>query len=602
MPQSRKKILDSPAYIFGAYVVVACLAVAVFRAVFPGGEPPLPVFEKSWRQIGWLLDAIALFPALALSGLVLPFGMNKIRRVGPYPSFSDELFAKYFKVPVVTALVASCLYAAMFFLVLPLAQNLQNGMRFSGETYRMARDRAVAHAGNAEWTEASQYLGIADAIWHNSPDLALLRGDVEIGLDRERFAYREAAPSGRPQASASNLPGRRDPVDAADAIALGRAAFDEGRMFDAHWLATLGGRLARSGSPEEAVANRLAATSWNEIQRLRPGEAELQRLELFRRRMSGYDAMLGGDWIRAFYVFSGLSAVEPNNPDVRNFLALSEREVGSIAFFLNQMNVTVGRRLTDVLLSMPAEAGGPGGRAILRLENLSSTEDMAFAVGLEYMLFDSQLQTVLHLRAPYAKFTPLETGDGNQRPRVLAMLRALDRYDAETRWEPTVEAAADGIVFSDDARLLLDVSYDDFLLLSRMGRDVSGMHMVDLFRAASLAAENGHVPRLFQAEILGRLGSGLFLLPTAIAAIAAGWYLRARRFPRYLFVPLLFVLPVVFNGASYVIKAGLNVIGVSLTAAFGFPSALLVFSALLAAAFVGSLLLVASQRGDDTVR
>jgi hypothetical protein len=135
-----------------------------------------------------------------------------------------------------------------------------------------------------------------------------------------------------------------------------------------------------------------------------------------------------------------------------------------------------------------------------------------------------------------------------------------------------------------------------------MGRDVSGMHMPDLFRAASLAAENGHVPRLFQTEILNRLGSGLFLLPAAIAALAAGWYLRARRFPRYLFVPLLFVLPVVFNGASYVIRAGLNVIGVFLTAAFGFPSALLVFSALLAAAFVCSLLLVASQRGDDTVR
>ncbi|MCL2600790.1 MAG: hypothetical protein FWD88_06380, partial [Treponema sp.] len=146
------------------------------------------------------------------------------------------------------------------------------------------------------------------------------------------------------------------------------------------------------------------------------------------------------------------------------------------------------------------------------------------------------------------------------------------------------------------ARFSLNISYDTFLMLSQMRQDVSAMHIGRLSNAARVSRETGYISQVFQAEILNRLGAGLFLLPAAIAAIAIGWYLRTKRFPRYLFIPLLFVLPVVFNGIAYIIRAGLNIIGISLTLGLGFPVALTLFSIILAGAFVCSLFLLAAQK------
>ncbi|MCL2190371.1 MAG: hypothetical protein FWB79_00085 [Treponema sp.] len=591
MPLFSRKTLDSPAFVFFVYVAVGCLAIVAFRLVFPGEAPPLPVFSAGWSRTLVLLDIIALFPALALSALVLPFGMNKFQGESRHSNsrFSADLFRRCFRVSVVTAIAASVLYALLFFMVLPLAQGGQRNMRLDGETFRMARDRAMAHGEAGEWVAASQFIGIADGIWDDGQSFRYLRYEVEARLEYARLARGERPVAGRQQ------PGRWTPVDTAEAMALSRAAFDEGRLFDAHWLATLGRRLAPQGSPESVAAAHLAARAWNLIEGQRPTPAETRRHELFDLKLEGYRAMQSAEanpveWISAFYIFRELAYLTPNDPDVVNFLALSEREIVGVAFFVDEVNLAIGGTSAGVVFSLPVERGG---RAVLRLASFSFARDVAYGIGLEYMLFDHRSRLVLHLTAPYARFTPFMLGGD----RVLVMLRALDRDDPDGRWEPTVEFIADGIAFHPSAQFLLDVGFETLVMLSQMRRDISGMHVGELFDASRVSVETGYIPQVFQAEILNRLGSGLFLLPAAIVAIAAAWYFRTRRFPRYLFVPLLFVLPVVFNGIVYLIRAGLNDVGVSLTLALGFPLALVLFCLILALAFICSLFLLVAQRG-----
>jgi len=560
----------------------------------------LPIFSGSWSRAMVLMDIIALFPALALSALILPFGMNKFQDEGRRSGarFSADLFKRCFRVPVITAISASVLYALLFFMILPLAQNNERNMRFYGDTFQMARDRALAHGEAGEWVAASQFIGISDSIWRNNPALGYLRYEVEVNLEYARFARAERPAMGRPPVTRSDLQGHWDPVNTVEAMALSQVAYDEGRLFDAHWLATLGRRLAPQGSPEAVAAAHLAARTWNLIEGQRPTLAETRRHELFELKLEGYRAMQSGEvnpveWIRAFYIFRELADLVPNDPDVRNFLALSEREIAGVAFFVDEINVTIGDTLTGGIFSLPVERGMWPGRAVLRLASFSYTSEVAYGIGLEYMLFDHQSRLMLHLHAPYAKFMPFTAGSDG----VLVMLRALDRDDPDGRWEPTIEYIADGIIFSPSAQFLLNVSFETFLMLSQMRQDISSMHMAELFVASSVSVETGYIPQVFQAEILNRLGSGLFFLPMAIAAIAVAWNFRTRRFPRYLFIPLLFVLPMVFNGVAYVIRSGLNVIGISLTLALGFPLALVLFSLILALAFICSLFLLAAQRG-----
>lgn len=598
MPLSRKTF-QSPAFAFVVYVLLGCLAIMLFRNFFPGEAAPLPIFDRAWPRVLGFQDVIALFPALAFSALVLPFGAKLFQEERGKSGSPVEHFRRNFMAPIIVAICAASVYALLFFLALPALQGREEQMRFDGEAFRMARDNALARGEAGQWLEAAQLASIAESVWRDNPYLGALQAEARANLEAERFAVAQRPEPARLPALApalENLPGHWEPLTTAEAMTLSRAAYDEGRMFDAHWFASVGQRLAPVGSPDAAVAAGLAARAWNQIESLRPTAAEARARELFELMRSGYNAMLEGDYISAFYIFQEHARLAPRNPDVENFLARSERGLAETAFFIDQMNARAGGTAVGPVLSLPVERDAWSGRAVIRLDSLSFTRNSAFAVGLEYMLFDHQARLVAHVRAPYAKFIPFTMGGPYARRQVHVLMQALDRNDPDRRWQPSVETFADQPAFHPNAPIVLDVSYETFLMLVQMQNDVSAMRLGDLREAAMLAEETGQVPQVFETELLRRLGSGLFFLPAAIAAIVAGWYFRARRFPRFIFIPAILVLPVVFNGIAHIIRVGLNIIGASLTLALGFPAALVVFSLILAAAFVCSLFLLAVQR------
>ena len=600
MPFSRET-LRSPAFVFIAYVVAASLLILCFRLIFPNEVSPLPIFSRNWRLIRGVIEILALFPAIAFSALVVPFGIPSPDE-DAYTKFSPR-FLQRMKSPVATAIFAAALYAPLFFLVLPVAQNAQENMRFQGEMYRIARDQALAHGRDGKWIEASQFIGICDSVWNNSPELDALRAEVEIRLEESAFEE-DQRQTRRRGADISALPGQREPVDATEALALGEAAFNEGRFLDAHWLATLGRRIARAGSPEAASASRLAARSWNQIESQQPSPGEIRAFSLYRFKLTAYEAMVSGDWIRAFYLFQELADMSPLDPDVERFLAASERGTREVAFFIDEMEVSPGETHVGTVLSLPSpnigsNRGGAQNRAVMRISSLAASSDFAYGMGVEYMAFDSAANLLFSLQAPYAKFLPI-TLDGQR--QVTVLMRTLDRHDSARRWEPqwSVPENAPARQNTDNygmAQVTLGVSYETFLMLAQMRHGLASLQIGELFAAKTIAPDTGYIPQVFEAEILNRLGSCLFFLPMAVVAIVIGWSFRAKRRSHYFFVLLLPVLPLVFNGLVHLCKTGLSVIGTSLILALGFSAALTLFIVILAFSFLLSLILLASQHG-----
>jgi hypothetical protein len=478
-----------------------------------------------------------------------------------------------------------------------MAQSYEENLSFSGETYRLAKERAQEHARAGEWLEASQLIGICDIVWQNSPELAVLRDEIEVQLTEIRYMEdrRVIAGSGERQnsASVSALPGQRAPLTASDAIAMSEVALNEGRLFDAHWLAIVGGRISRAGSPEKIEADRLAARAWNRIESLEPTANERRVYSLYQIKMSGYEAMISGDWIRAFYIFQDLIRQTPYDPDVENFLAASEKGTREVAFFIDEMELLPGESLTNALFSLPSVQGKQG-RSVMRIASLSANPDYAYGLGIEYMVFDSDARLLLSLHAPYAKFLPMML-DGQQ--RVLILMRALSSHDSTLRWEPEWMAQGETSYHPGSAQITLDISYETFIELSEMRQRLPSMHISELFDVSKLAGEMGYIPQVYEAEILNRLGTCLFFLPMAVVAIIIGWIFRARQRPRYFFVLLLPILPLIFNVLAYLYRTVLNTVGVSLIFSLGFATALPLFIAILAFVFILSLIALAAQRG-----
>jgi hypothetical protein len=582
----------SPLFIFAVYVIAASVIIMVIRYIFPGETSPLPVFSKNWKQVRGFIEVITLFPALAFSGLVVPFGIPSEEDLFEGEETPQNLFHR-FEASIVTAIIAAVVYALLFFLVLPLAQNSEKNMRFQGDLYKLAKRRAETHRKEHKWIQASQFIGICDSVWKNSPELDDLRADVKFNIDKIEASNRQQGEKPR-TADVSTLPGQKEPVDAGEAIFMGEAAYDKKQFLDAHWLATLAGRIARPGSPEVAKAADLATKAWNQIEVLQTSSTEENAHALFLLKKSGYEAMLSGDWIRAYYIFKEHAAKSPNDPDTKRFLEQCEKGTKEIAFFMDEVEVSPGDTQTNVILSLSVVENGLSRRLVTRIEHLSSTPDVAYGTNIEYMAFDTQSRLLSSLYAPNAKILPITTIEGRRQVHVL--MRALDRHSSMERSEPVWNVTDANSRHLDEAQLILDIPYETFLEVVKLRQGLGSLRINELFTAAKMADKAGYIPQVYEAEIFDRFGNCLFFLPMAVIAITMGWYFRARRRPRYLFVPLLPVFPLVFNGIVFLYRKAISVLGSSLIFAVGFSRAVMALIIFLVLSFFLSLIILVKQR------
>ncbi|MDR1107109.1 MAG: hypothetical protein LBL44_12195, partial [Treponema sp.] len=331
MKLNRKAILSPPG-IFIIYVLASSLVIMAYTFVFPGETSPVPWFAFKWRFVRGFLRIFNLYPALALSALVIPFGVLSSFVEG-YGSFSAKFFDRI-KGSLITAIAASALYGAICFIPFPLLAGAEEDMRFEGELYRLSRDKARENGAAGNWEDAAYFIAVCERIWPGSPELETLKTSVSIRLERLRFEEgerrREAAgaaagTAGQVPAAGGGDSGIPRPVNAAEALLYAGQSMDAGRYYNAHWLAILAGQLAAAGSPEAAEAARVAGRAWDAVMSLAPGAQEKEAYFLYRLKNSGYQAMVGGDWIRAYYIFRELSDLAPSDPDVAHYLAQSEQ-------------------------------------------------------------------------------------------------------------------------------------------------------------------------------------------------------------------------------------------------------------------------------------
>jgi len=581
--------IRSPLWIFIFYMIVSGAVIMIFRFVFPGSPAPVLIYSRDWRLIHGALELFNLFPALVFSALVIPFGIVSFEE--EYPSFS-QVFFKRLVSSVLIAIFAAVVYGAIFFFAYPMVKNYEGNLRYKGDMYHLAKENARINCKAGKWVEASQFLAICDRVWENSPELTDVRTEIELNLYQKYLAEIEGKEKARAElsrewrgAEIKTLSGGQQPLDAVNALAMSNTAFSEKRYFDAHWLAVLAGRLAVEGSPEAVTAARLASNAWNQIESQSPSVREDRMHSLYQLKLSGYQAMNNSEWIAAYYIFLELLNLTPDDPDAKNFLAACENGLKDYTFFIDEMHVSLGEILTGALFSLPTQ----NGRAVMRFSNLSTSADYAYGIGLEYMEFDVFSRPYLSIRAPYAKLLPVTAGG---KDRIMVITHALNRYDKDISWEGEWLLGNNKI-----SVIMLDISFEDFLLLSTVRRGLTTLQVDELFTASKKLGVLGYVSQIFEAEILNRISSTVFFLPMAIFVIVIGWRYRTKKRPRYFFFLLLPVLPVVFNGVVFFYRNLLNTVGIWLVISLGFAAALTIIITSLAVILFISLITLAAQHG-----
>jgi hypothetical protein len=612
MPKIKKESLVSAPGIFVFYCLASVLVVMAFRFFFPGEDAPLPVFSLRWKLLQGALSCISLFPGLVMSALVIPFGFT----IGPREKFSSfsPRFLDSLKLSIFTAIAGAVIYGVLFFLALPMVRDYEMNLRYEKRLYIRARDLARQYAGREEWIEAYQFTAVCEEIWPGSPELTQVRTEAAIRMETYRLSLEDPEDDKPPErlpgksADLSALPGEKNPVNAAEALDLAEKALGEERYYDAHWLAALGGRLARENSPERITAARLAGLAWNRVAAMEPGAGEQEAFRLYRLKREGYEAMGARNWIQAYYIFRELRLLTPLDPDVDRFYAQSERGAMETAFFIDEIEFALGEILSGGVFSLPVTGPGsaippggprtdspsrpllPQGRLVIRFSSLSVFPDYAYGIGVSIMALDREGRPGWTMEAPYAKIMPLALENSS---RVTILMRALDRVDKTGGREPV--AASLGETAPAGGRILLDISWEDFLLLSDIRRGINSLPVAQLRSAARNLKSAGYLPEVFEAELLYRFSESAMLLPLAILAIVIGWRYRALKRPRYVGIPMLGILPVVFAGLTHFFRICINNLSIWAVFSLGYPSALILFIFLGLTIFILSLILLAAQ-------
>lgn len=568
-PGMRVALL-SPQAIFCYYIVLSFAAIVVFRLISPGSPAPLDIYTASWALSQGILSCISLFPALAMTGLIIPFGFFS------QAAFLDRLFR-----PVLCACTAALIYSALFLLALPLAEGWEADMRYQGDIYQESWGKVQDFAAQEEWDKASRFLAVCEKIWPENPALDSLRIQISVETDRSWRREGEAPP-----ASTGETPAEAGPLDAAQALRLSEAAFAEERYYDAHWLATLAGRLARSGSMEAQESVLAASRAWNEISSPTPASREVESGRIFRMKQAAYEAMVAGDWIRAYYRFLELADLTPKDPEAVQFRDYCQEQVAGIAFFADELEMALGDILSGAIFSLPT---GDYGRIVLRFGALTAGTDLAYGLDMEALLFDAAGGLRSRVEAPSVKIVDrnLDTG-----PQVCILLRTLDRAGETLLGEPVWTGQAP----MDSALIMLDLAYEDFLLGADTRRGVANMSLAELFAAHRSLGRYGFLPQTFQAEICRRIAEPAFLLPLLILCLVAGWRLRPEKQPKLpaFFMPVL--LPIVGSGFIQLYRALIKLAGVSLSLYLDPGSTVLCIALGAAALFILSLILLAVQK------
>ncbi|MDR0448205.1 MAG: hypothetical protein LBH07_06010 [Treponema sp.] len=597
----------SPLLVFFLYIAAAFICICGYRYFFPANQGFMEIldrFKLFWLLSGGMITFIDLFPALAFSGLVIPFGLKE-HSEGGYAGSAyigkkgfSLIFFKYLSIPVITAFTAAVLYGLLFFLALPLTMSYRNTIIDQSQLFGHAKTTMEKKAEENKWDEVSYFAGICEKIWPGNKEIESFK---EKNSDSIR-AYHSQSSAGRNKTPAdenpvwAGIPG--DPLTSSEALILAEEAFDNERYYDSHWLAVLADRLAQPGSIEKNSAVAMASRAWEKISALGPNELEKDKFSLFTRKREAYEAMNDRDYVSAFYGFLELSALTPDDPDVEKYLDLCKTGVAETAFFIDELDLSIGTTMLGPVFSLPTENDD---RIVLRFDTLALSKNSAYVHGAELVAVDAEGRFLLQINSDYAKLISFIARDKEDRSadKTVLLLRALDRNDKNHSSEPVIRSDTHSRIdpVMDINQIMLNISFNDFVLLANMNQGIETLNLRDLFTAEKTFGDYGFVRESFGAEILNRMGNTLFFLPMTILILILGWRYRARKKPRYVYLPMLALLPLVFFVVLLFYRNIIIHLSIWLSLSYDLSTALVFICAGAGFLFLLAMMLLAAQHG-----
>ncbi|TCW60680.1 hypothetical protein [Treponema sp. J25] len=505
---------------------------------------PLPGFAGNWIFCTAIERTIPLIPPVLFCAIITSIGLYS-QKAPSTERFSLE-FMKFMGNIIVQIIIVVVLYSLLLLLVRPLCVNSLETMKTKKYIYERAKSLLQAEVQRKSWKEAAFHLTLCEEIWKGDPELVGIRDTVATELEKERVQefslQKKQPPSGlviTPEGTVPALKGIPANLKASEALQQAKKAKASGRLYDAHWLASLAIRLASPGTLEQTEGQRIASETWEAIQNLTPDKKETERYTLFKQKQEGYMALLAEEYQKAYYVYARLIEQYPKDPDVITYYPLALRGLQKIAFFIDEITTNLGEPYVDVLLPLPDDKTSAGTLTVLAARQISFVSDAVYLLDLSVMTVDKKGAMLQTIQAPYGKIIPQTTGPASRQSATILLLKAIDRKNETIQYLPTIN----GKKSQDKTFVVFPLSFGDLYYQIRSQKAPQTQSVVDLWN--SLRVPQKDINSVFQQQtLLMYIFDPFFCLTLAIFVLVGAWRLRSTGKVGFLSLVFLGLLPV----------------------------------------------------------
>lgn len=590
-------------------VVTACFFIfsLIVCIVLGFVLPSVPVLISSTEGMYKFLYGLRIFcsvvPAVLETGFLigwsLDFGTNAD---GSLLRFSPAMFLRY-KTVIIGSLAAVFIISMAVEVALPGINTLMNRYRQLPLLHKEYLNFAEGLYEQGRYSLSYEFARMAHEI--DSSD-----GECEQFLDKAEVAYRQLYQEEKTVDSADIarlFTSETDEVNYGYKQKIVHSSYDEPfttfsllkkarecaaveDWFGAHYYS----QTALSAiSPRDINCTELkqvSAEAWNHISQAKEaGTTDEQKI--FAQKLSGYNALMEQDNLKAYYIFKTLSLSSKKislDPDVVRYLEIAEERLQNQYFFTDEtVNLQGFESAGNVYFKITGQDGGTTVYFIKGVTNAGTkTGLIQYLRGFSAFVIDKDGNYVSGMYTSYAKMTAVSTelfgGELKKEFGIADGIKfvpyiLLNSVDRNREGEIHTPQALKGICQSaENGYIILPMEFSDFALLKNASFGAEAMGLHEVYRFVPKAEKYGFVEEVFRQTLVNRLLYPLFMLICMVCVGIGAWHGRISadgvfKFKWIIVFPLLsFVLLCAYYLSHFVFR----MINYSLLSLFGQTSVL----------------------------
>ena len=560
---------------YTAIIFACCIGVTFIYRNVPELIPADVSSYKFFRGLCWFL---MLLPSIFLSGFTVACSVQwQHNTENSRHRFSPAMIDRY-KGVMIVSLVFVLILAFNAEIFRPLAQERLKALEAGPADLALNLKNARQLMADKNYELSYLYAERAVQIAPKDEEAVTLR---KLAKDRLELQTGEKRRTGSIKTiEETNLPLHTEDFrhPAGEMMDFARKAFDAGEWFSAHYWATLAIEVCEKDSDTNIDGARsIAQDSWNHLKT--PGGFDNDDVRnYFARKKEGYEKLMAGDCVEAYYIFLELKNKHRDSalkdPDVERFFNLAQEMLCNQYFFIDEtQNIELLARSHNVYFSLN---NVDGSRNVYFIRNaMSSKEDgrtVRYLQNFYVATYSADGNFLKLMSVPIAKVVSLPMSvfddDGCRKlgldkrwdavPEV--MLLAVDRntkglvsrpvfsyqesgLPEEIRTSaglsvpagagdsagPVVSApgvSGGSVVNGWGNTMILPMPYKDFAVIDGASSDVDRMTILSVRHFIKRATEYGFSSEVFAKSMVSRCTYPLFLLILFIVVASFGWNYR----------------------------------------------------------------------------